>query len=135
MTALQRHGCGPVAQARAVVCRFCDRRSLKSRRSTWRLEKGVPMQDFVQRNIVIPIERFDAGARTISGVISSSSLDAFGEEIVQSGMTHRATVPLLWAHRHDQPPIGRAISITRDGDKTRATFELSKTDPVAQRIH
>ena len=89
--------------------------------------------DLTRRDFVVPIEKYDPATGILTGVISSSALDAWNESIDQDGMKIRSSVPLLWGHRHDQP-IGRAISFQRDGDRTRATFELSKTDPTAQRI-
>lgn len=92
------------------------------------------MRDFVRRDFTLPIERYDAETRVVTGIISSSALDAFGDQIDQDGIQLRGSVPLLWSHDH-RTPIGRAVSIARDGDKTRASFELSKTDPAATRIH
>jgi hypothetical protein len=92
------------------------------------------MQDFVRRYFTVPIERYDPETRTVTGVTSSSALDAFGDRIDQNGMRLRSNVPLLWAHDH-RASIGRAVSFQRDGDQTRASFELSKKDPTAARIH
>lgn len=94
------------------------------------------MPDFVRRDIEIPITRYDAETRTVSGVISSESLDAFGDQIDQAGIKIRSSVPLLWSH-DPRSPIGRSVAFRRDGDRTLAQFRLASqgVDATADRIH
>lgn len=67
------------------------------------------------------IRKFLSGPATVLGErqvrvrCSSSALDRAGDKIVQAGILHAASVPVLWSHDPEQP-IGRATPGLIDGD-------------------
>src|SRR5262245_38819579 len=84
----------------------------------------------------VAIERYDAESRTVTGIISSNSLDRWGDVLDQDGIEIKGSVPLLAFHDH-RSPIGRSVGFRRDGDRTHASFRLASAgvDSEADRIH
>jgi HK97 family phage prohead protease len=93
------------------------------------------MTDLTRREFSAPIQLL-ADQRTVAGIVSSSALDAFGEQIDPRGVRWRNGVKLLWSHDPRQP-IGKAERIAVEGDKVVANFRLASpgVDPVADRAH
>lgn len=80
---------------------------------------------FENQTIIASVEQTEKGMRAVA---STSTLDRQGESIDQNGWNlknFKKNPVLLWAHNHDEPPIGTAknIKVEGEGKKARLTFE------------
>jgi len=80
---------------------------------------------FENQTIIASVEQTEKGMRAVA---STSTLDRQGESIDQNGWNlknFKKNPVLLWAHNHDEPPIGTAknIKIEGTGKQAKLTFE------------
>jgi HK97 family phage prohead protease len=94
------------------------------------------MTEITRRDFTAPVQLLAADARSVAGVISSNSLDRWGEVIDPAGVRWGPGVKLLWSH-DPRSPIGRAERIAADGDKVTASFRLASpgVDATADKAH
>ncbi len=82
------------------------------------------------------IKSIDTEEGTLTASISTSARDRQNEVLDPNGVDMRnfKTNPIvLFAHQYDQPPIGKALWIKRDGDAIVAKVQFAKTE-FAQEI-
>lgn len=95
------------------------------------------MSDIIRK--AIPFEVKEVAERTLEFVGSTEEIDRDGEVINVSGWqltNYRKNPVFMWAHRYDQPPIGKATSVTkRDGQlKFKIQFADKETYEFADTI-
>jgi len=67
-------------------------------------------------------------SRVLRFIGTTPSRDRYGDVISVSGWSlkaYRKNPTVLWNHRHDIPPIGRTVKITKDGDKLLFDVEFA----------
>jgi HK97 family phage prohead protease len=78
----------------------------------------------------------DGNPVVLTFAASTETEDRAGDVVVASGWdleAFRRNPVFLWAHRHDEPPIGRVIDVHVDGKSLVATVEFAPT-PFAQEV-
>ena len=81
--------------------------------------------------------KVDSDERTLTAVISTSSIDRDGDIILPSGMDiekYELNPVVLWAHDHSGTPIGRAQWVKKGRKVITAKVEFAKTD-LAEEIY
>ena len=77
------------------------------------------------------VQDLDAGERTLVAVISTAAIDRDMEVLLPKGAqleNFEANPVVLWAHRSDQPPIGKAEWIKKTAKAVRAKVRFASTD-------
>jgi len=66
-------------------------------------------------------------ARTMVCTITTSSVDREGDRIMADGIRGlQKQIPLLWAHRHDELPLGKSIHLKREsGERIIGKFKFA----------
>jgi Caudovirus prohead serine protease len=79
-------------------------------------DANAPVVGAMRRSAFTPeIRSIDEAKRTIDFVSSTESVDRYGDSIKVSGWktdTYMRNPVVLWSHRHDQPPIGKTLSLS-----------------------
>src|SRR5689334_8796020 len=82
----------------------------------------------------------EASGRVRTFRITTGSVDRMGDTIDPAGWQvenfKAAGGPVLWAHRHDEPPIGKAIDLrtTRNGLEADVEFAPKDVYPFADTV-
>jgi len=68
--------------------------------------------------------------------LTTDSVDAMGDRVIQAGVTVRDPLPILFAHRYDELPVGQATAamIRRGAHATRVQWTWLEGDERAQRV-
>lgn len=81
----------------------------------------------------------DLGEGVIEAVIASEKKDRHGERLSIKGIdlsSYKQNPVVLWAHKQDEPPIGRTLSITKQADKLVAKIQFAiNEDDFAHKIY
>lgn len=97
-------------------------------RHAWNGEGGV-------RKLFVPREKaIDIKNRTISFVVSTAAKDRDGDMVDPKGWKldkYRGNPVVLWAHRADQPPVGKALTIGIEGNALKSTAQFATREEYA----
>lgn len=89
------------------------------------------------RHLTFPLTTRAAKSGEYAVTITTNDRDRMGDVLEPSGAQtanyQRAGMPLLLAHRHDQLPIGRGVSLRPTANGIDMTFRFLANDEVAQR--
>ncbi len=90
------------------------------------------------RHLTYPLTRRETGDDGVHAVtITTSGVDRMDDIVVAGGARtanwEAAGRPILYAHRHDELPIGRGVGLTPRGDGIRMTFRFLEGDEFALR--
>lgn len=90
------------------------------------------------RRLTFPlVTRAATGDDTYSVTITTSGQDRMGDVVEPMGCRPdnwlKAGAPILYAHRHDELPIGRGLSLSPTANGIRMSFQFLKDDEFAQR--
>lgn len=90
--------------------------------------RRMPEVGSLQRMAVVPtIRSIDEGKRTITFVSSDETVDRFGDRILVCGWetdAYMANPIVLFAHRSDQPPVGRTVQIWKEAAPKPALVQV-----------
>jgi len=75
-------------------------------------------------------ERSESGAARTTVVASTASPDHANDIVDQTWdlEAYRANPVVMWAHRYNEPPVGRAVDVGMDGDSLKAVIEWDASE-------
>ncbi len=82
------------------------------------------------------IKAIDEKENTLTAYISTNTVDRMKEVLDPAGVdvsNFRKNPVVLWAHNYDQPPIGKALWVKRDGQGILSKVKFASTE-FAQEI-
>ena len=82
------------------------------------------------------IKSIDEHEHTLTAYVSTGARDRMDEVLSPSGVdlkSFKKNPVVLWAHNYNQPPIGKALWIKRDGEGIVSKVQFAKTE-FAQEI-
>jgi len=91
----------------------------------------VPQGILRKQFIPIEVKADEGAARRVSFVISNGSVDRDRDTIAVDGWkldNYLKNPVVLWAHDHWGPPIGKAVTVGKDGGALRATAEFATAE-------
>jgi HK97 family phage prohead protease len=84
------------------------------------------------KQIPYQVKEVKEDERKILAVVSKEVMDSDGDLIKIDGMSFdryiKIGAPLMWSHKHSDPPIGKATMLEKVGDEIIAEFEYAKPE-------
>lgn len=99
----------------------------------WR-DKAMPSE--TRGWSVLTVKSFDNDQRTIEGWATTPEIDRIGDSVDPMGCSLKMPMPLLWAHRHDEP-VGHVLAadVTKKGISIRARIaKIAEPGPLKDSV-